>query len=34
MQPMSSTPQEFAAFIHAEISKWAGVIKTAGVKID
>ena len=25
-------PEEYAAFIKAEIAKWANVIKTAGVK--
>jgi tripartite-type tricarboxylate transporter receptor subunit TctC len=33
-EPMGSTPQEFAAFIHEEIGKWAEVIKTAKVTID
>ncbi|MDP3310643.1 MAG: tripartite tricarboxylate transporter substrate binding protein, partial [Polaromonas sp.] len=28
------SPEEFDAFITAETSKWAGVIKTAGVKAD
>lgn len=31
-EPQTSTPEEFAAFIRAEIPKWARVIKTAGVK--
>jgi tripartite-type tricarboxylate transporter receptor subunit TctC len=33
-EPMGSTPQEFAAFIHEEIGKWAEVIKTAKVTLD
>jgi tripartite-type tricarboxylate transporter receptor subunit TctC len=33
-EPKGSTPQEFAAFIHAEIGKWAEVIKSAKVRID
>jgi len=33
-EPQGSTPQEFAAFIHAEIGKWAEVIKAAKVTID
>ena len=27
----SSTPEQFTAFLHAEQTKWAGVIKTAGI---
>jgi len=27
-------PEEYAAFIKAEIAKWANVIKTAGVKAE
>jgi tripartite-type tricarboxylate transporter receptor subunit TctC len=25
-------PEEFAAFIRAEIAKWGGIIKAAGIK--
>ncbi len=32
--PMTSSPQEFAAFIAAEIKKWGKVIKDAGVRLD
>jgi tripartite-type tricarboxylate transporter receptor subunit TctC len=32
--PVSGTPQEFGAFVHAEIAKWAGVIRSSGAKID
>jgi tripartite-type tricarboxylate transporter receptor subunit TctC len=32
--PMTSTPEEFGAFIAAEIKKWGKVIKDAGVRID
>lgn len=28
------TPQQFAAFIHAEIAKWAAVVKASGAKVD
>lgn len=32
--PQSSTPQEFAAFIKAELDKWERVVREAGVSID
>jgi tripartite-type tricarboxylate transporter receptor subunit TctC len=31
---VGDTPQHFAAFIKADIAKWAQVVKTAGVKIE
>ena len=34
MQPLSSTPEEFAAYLRAEIAKWGAVIKAAGVSED
>jgi tripartite-type tricarboxylate transporter receptor subunit TctC len=34
MQPLSSTPEEFAAYLRAEIQKWAPVIKAAGATED
>jgi tripartite-type tricarboxylate transporter receptor subunit TctC len=30
--PVGSTPEQFAAFLRAEISKWAAVVKSAGIK--
>ena len=33
-EPLSNSPQEFAAFIRAETKKWAEVIKAAGVKLE
>jgi tripartite-type tricarboxylate transporter receptor subunit TctC len=34
MQPMTSTPREFAAYLRDEIAKWAPVIKAAGATED
>ncbi len=34
VDPMSMTPDEFGAFIKAEIDKWAKVAHTAGVKLN
>ena len=34
VEPYTSTPQEFAAFIRDEARKWAQVIMTAKVKVD
>jgi tripartite-type tricarboxylate transporter receptor subunit TctC len=34
LETVSSTPAEFAAFIRAEIQKWATVAKEANIKID
>jgi len=33
-EPLTDSPQEFAAFIRSEAGKWADVIKKAGVKIQ
>jgi tripartite-type tricarboxylate transporter receptor subunit TctC len=33
-EPLTGTPQEFAAFIREEARKWAQVIKTAKVKVE
>ncbi|MDH5535170.1 MAG: tripartite tricarboxylate transporter substrate-binding protein, partial [Betaproteobacteria bacterium] len=30
--PVGNSPEQYAAFIHAEIDKWAKVIKAAGIK--
>ena len=32
--PVGSTPEEFGAFIRAEIEKWSKVIKKSGAKVD
>jgi tripartite-type tricarboxylate transporter receptor subunit TctC len=33
-EPVGNRPEEYAAFIQAEIAKWAKVVKEAGLKID
>ncbi len=32
--PRGTTPEEFAAFIQTEMSRWGKVVKTAGIKAD
>ncbi len=32
--PSSGTPEQFGAFISAEIAKWANVVKATGVKVE
>jgi tripartite-type tricarboxylate transporter receptor subunit TctC len=32
--PVTATPEEFGAFIRAEIAKWAKVVKASGAKVD
>jgi tripartite-type tricarboxylate transporter receptor subunit TctC len=34
MEPVGSTPAEFAALIRAEMAKWAPVVKASGAKAD
>jgi tripartite-type tricarboxylate transporter receptor subunit TctC len=34
LEPKSSTPEEFGAYIRAEIAKWAKVIKASGIPIE
>ena len=33
-EPIDNTPAEFAAYINAEITKWAKVVKGAGIRAD
>jgi tripartite-type tricarboxylate transporter receptor subunit TctC len=33
-EPMDNTPEEFAAYIAAEMAKWSKVVKTAGLRAD
>jgi tripartite-type tricarboxylate transporter receptor subunit TctC len=34
LEPIASKPEDFAAFIHSELDKWAKVIKAAGIKVQ
>ena len=34
VEPVTSSPQEFGAFLKSEIEKWSRVIKSAGVRLD
>jgi tripartite-type tricarboxylate transporter receptor subunit TctC len=34
VEPGSTTPQEFKAFLHAEVRRWAPVIRAAGMKVN
>ncbi len=33
-EPMDNTPDEFAAYITAEMAKWSKVVKTAGIRVE
>ena len=33
-EPLTSTPEEFAAYLRSEIAKWAKVVKDSGMKVD
>ena len=33
-EPIGNSPEAFAAFIKAEIPKWAKVVKDAGIKVE
>jgi tripartite-type tricarboxylate transporter receptor subunit TctC len=32
MEPVTNSPDEFAAFVQSEIAKWARVVKASGAK--
>ena len=34
MIPLTSTPEQFGAYLKSEIAKWAKVVKDAGIKVD
>ena len=34
LEPAGTLPPEFAAYIKAEVAKWARVVKSAGIRID
>jgi tripartite-type tricarboxylate transporter receptor subunit TctC len=34
VEPMSSTPEQFSAFLKGEIARWGSVVKEANVRID
>lgn len=34
IEPMTGTPEEFTAFIRAEIAKWAELVKKTGARVD
>ena len=33
-EPVGSTPEEFPRFMHADLAKWAKVVKESGAKLD
>ena len=33
-EPLTSTPEEFAAYLNREIAKWGDVVRKAGLKAD
>ena len=34
LQVIGNTPEQFTAFVKADIDKWAIVVKASGVKLD
>jgi tripartite-type tricarboxylate transporter receptor subunit TctC len=34
MEPVTNSPDEFAAFVRSEIAKWARVVKASGAKAN
>jgi tripartite-type tricarboxylate transporter receptor subunit TctC len=33
-EPVGNTPEQFAAFLRAEIARWAEVVRTARIRAD
>ena len=34
VEPIGTTPEEFAARIQAEVPRWAGIIREANIRLD
>ena len=34
LEPTTSSPEEFSAFVKSEIAKWAKVVKASGLRPD
>ena len=34
LDPIANTPEEFAAYIKADIAKWGKVVKDANIRIE
>ena len=34
LDSLTSTPEEFGAFIKSEVAKWAPVVKASGAKVE
>jgi tripartite-type tricarboxylate transporter receptor subunit TctC len=34
LEPRSTTPEEFGAYVRAEIAKWAKVVKASGIAVE
>lgn len=33
-EPVGSTPEQFRKFLHADLAKWAKIVKESGAKVD
>ena len=33
-EPLGSTPEEYRTYIGKELQRWAGVVKSTGIKLD
>ena len=34
VEPVDNTPEQFAAYMRAELAKWGDIIKRSGTKIE